>query len=312
MSRVLIGCPLPAEGVSALRDRFEVEMVQGGTAIAWLMEHAAGAEAIVADPGIPVSAALLDAAGDTLKVVANFGVGFDNLDLEALRARGVRATNTPDVLTDATAELAVALMLAAGRRLTESDAAVRREGRAGDVADDLWGRELVGATVGLVGFGRIGRRVADLLGGFDARIQYASRSEVGGARARRCELNELLATSDFISLHLPLTPATRHLIDAAALARVRPGAILVNTSRGAIVDTGALVEALRSGHLAAAALDVYEDEPDVPAGLRELSNTVLTPHIGSATPATRAAMARLCAENVIAVMDGHEPPSPVI
>ena len=270
-----------------------------------------GAVAIVTDPSTRVDAELLDVAGGSVKVVANFGVGYDNIDVEAVRERRVRATNTPDVLTNATAELAIALMLAAARRIAEADALIRNGVWLEE--DQVLGRELAGATVGLVGFGRIARRVAELLRGFEVRLLFSSRSEAPaqhGAEPR--ELPGLLAGSDFVSLHVPLTSETRHLIDAMRLAQMKPGAILVNTSRGAVVDTVALVDALRSGQLGAAGLDVYEDEPHVPRELLELPNTVLLPHLGSATGATRAAMARLCAENVIAVIEGRDPPTPVV
>jgi glyoxylate reductase len=270
-----------------------------------------GAVAIVTDPGLRIDAELLDVAGSSVKVVANFGVGYDNIDVEAVRERGVRATNTPDVLTNATAELAIALMLAAARRIAEADALIRNG--VWSEEDQLLGRELAGATVGLVGFGRIARRVAELLRCFEVRLLFSSRSEApaqDGAEPR--ELRDLLAGSDFVSLHVPLTSETRHLIDATRLAQMKRGAILVNTSRGAVVDTVALVDALRSGRLGAAGLDVYEDEPHVPRELRELPNTALLPHLGSATGATRGAMARLCAENVIAVIEGREPPTPVV
>ena len=238
------------------------------------------------DPSIPVDADLLDEAGSSLEVVANFGVGYDNIDLDAARARGVRVTNTPGVLTSATAELAVALMLAAARRIAEADAAVRSGEWERSAADEPIGRELAGATVGLVGFGRIARRVAELLRGFEVRLLVTSRSSgAPSPGVERLELLDLLGASDFVSVHVPLTPETRHLIDANALAAMKPGAILVNTSRGAVVDTTALIHALRSGHLGAAGLDVYEDEPHVPADLRELRNTVLLPHVGSATAA---------------------------
>jgi glyoxylate reductase len=308
--RVVVAAALPAAGLDLLKDRFIIESCGSRPEPGWLREHASGAAAIVAEPGIPVDARLLDAAGGSLKVVSNFGVGYDNIDVDAARARGVRATNTPDVLTNATAELAVALMLAAARRIAEADA-LTRSGQWLE-EDKLLGRELAGATVGLVGFGRIARRVAALLRCFEVRLLFTSRSDarspVGGERR---ELPDLLAASDFVSLHVPLTTETRHLIDARALAGMKPGAILVNTSRGAVVDTTALFDALQSGRVGAAGLDVYEDEPHVPLALRESPRTVLLPHIGSATAATRDAMARLCAENVIAVIDGREPPSPV-
>lgn len=313
--RVVVARTLPAAGLEPLRDRFDVDV--GGIPLdpAWLDAHVAGAAAIVADPTVPVDGDLLDRAGPALRVVANFAVGYDNIDVEEIRQRGLRATNTPDVLTNATAELAVALMLAAGRRLVEVDAVVRRGGWTGWEPEQFLGRELSGATVGLVGFGRIGQRVAALLGGFAPRIVFASpRPMAAAARlgAERLPLDELLGASDYVSLHVGLTAATRHLIDAARLAAMKPGAILVNTCRGGVVDTAALIAALRSGHLAAAGLDVYEDEPHVPAELLQMPNTVLVPHVGSATRPTRDAMARLCAENVIAVLDGRDPPTPVV
>jgi glyoxylate reductase len=306
--RVVVSGMLPAAGLDPLKERFVVDQADDGADSAALLSRVHGAAAIVIDPPTPVDGRLLDAAGESLAVVANFGVGIDNIDLAAVRVHGVRATNTPGVLTDATAELAVALMLAAARRVAEGDAIVRGGGWADD---GFLGRGLVGATVGIVGFGRIGRRVADLLRGFDVRVLYANRGERPGTPAERRELPELLATADFVTLHLPLTPETRHLIDADTLALMKPGAILVNTGRGALVDTNALIDALRAGHLAAAGLDVFEDEPHVPSRLRELPNTVLLPHVGSATAATRDAMARLVAENVIAVIEGREPPTPV-
>jgi glyoxylate reductase len=301
--RVVVACALPAAGLDLLRRRCVVEAGGNRPERSWLYERVPGAVAIVGDPSILIDAQLLDVAGGSLKVVANFGVGYDNIDVDAVRERAVRATNTPDVLTNATAELAIALMLAAARRIAEADALVRNGAWLEE--DELLGRELAGATVGLVGFGRIARRVAELLRCFEVRLLFSSRSEGR-------ELGDLLASSDFVSLHVPLTSETRHLIDATRLAQMKSGAILVNTSRGAVVDTVALVDALRSGRLGAAGLDVYEDEPHVPRELRELPNTVLLPHLGSATGATRAAMARLCAENVIAVIEGREPPTPVV
>ena len=314
--KVVVARTLPAAGLDPLTERFDVEV--GGLPLdrGWLLEHAAGAAALVADPTVAVGRELLDAAGESLQVVANFAVGFDNIDVDAVRERGLRATNTPKVLTNATAELAVALMQAAGRRMVETDAILRRGEWTGWEPEQFLGRELSGSTVGLVGFGRIGQRVAELLTGFDCKLVFADplpmEDHAAWYHAKRLELGELLAVSDFVSLHVGLTPETKHLIDERALAACKPGAILVNTSRGGVVDTGALVAALRSGRLAAAGLDVYEDEPAVPAELVELPNTVLLPHIGSATRTTRDAMARLCADNVIAVLGGGEPPTPIV
>jgi glyoxylate reductase len=309
--RVVVACHLPAAGLQLLQDHFEVEARGDETGEEFLLAHAPGAAAIVADPTVEVDERVLDSAGDSLAVVANFGVGYDNVELAALQARGIRLTNTPGVLSDATAELALALMLATARRVAEGDACVRRGQWPRE--QDMLGRGLIGATVGVVGFGRIGQRVAALLRGLEVRLLIAETGSApcpSGAEQR--DLAALLAESDFVTLHVPLTPETRHLIGADALAKMKAGAILVNTSRGAVVDTEALIEALREGKLWAAGLDVYEDEPHVPAELRELPNTVLLPHVGSATGPTRDAMARLVAANVIAVLEGRDPPAAVI
>ncbi len=310
--RVVVAGRVPAAGVDLLRERYAVEVADQRPREA-LLERLPGVAAIVTPTAVAVDEELLDSAGGSLKVVANFGVGYDNIDLEAIRRRGLRATNTPDVLNGATAELAVTLMLAAARRVAEGDGLVRSGEWRGLEPDQFLGRGLIGATVGIVGFGRIGRRVERLLRGFDVRILFTDGSgSADDGPAERVALTELLAQSDFVTLHVPLTPETTHLIDAVALAQMKPGAILVNAGRGPVVDTAALIEALRSGRLGAAGLDVYEDEPEVPVQLRELPNTVLLPHIGSATDAARGAMAKLAAANVIAVIEGLEPPSPLV
>jgi glyoxylate reductase len=243
-------------------------------------------------------------------------VGFDNVDLAAAEARGIWVTNTPGVLTDATADLAFGLLLAAARRIPESERFLRA-GRFDGWAPLLFrGADLFGATLGIVGLGRIGQAMARRARAFGMRIVYAGRRAVDAEveralEARRVELDELLATSDFVSLHCPLTPETRHLIDAGALARMKKGAILINTARGPIVDEAALVDALRSGHLAGAGLDVFEREPAVHPGLLELENVVLTPHTGSATMGTRRRMAELVCENLERALAGEAPPHPV-
>ena len=302
--RVVIARHLPEAGRELLAEGFEVDDGPGD-----LQERVRGADALIADPTVPVDAELLDAAGGSLKVVANFAVGYDNVDLEACRERGVVVTNTPDVLTNATAELAVALMLAAARRMGEAERMVRAGKWTGWEPGQLLGRELSGSVVGIVGLGRIGTRVAELLRGFEVTLLYTARSPHPERAARlgaeRVTLDELLARSDFVSLHAPLTPETRHLIDAAALGRMKPGAVLVNTSRGGLVDSAALAAALSAeGSLFAAGLDVYEQEPQVPPELTARDDVVLLPHIGSATREAREGMARLAAENVIAVLEG--------
>lgn len=273
-----------------------------------LLESVAGADAIVADPTVSVDEELLEAAGAQLKLVANFAVGHDNVDLDACRARGVVVTNTPDVLTNATAELAVGLTLAAARRITGSERRMRNgEWRGWDPGDFL-GFELSGATIGVVGMGRIGRRYAELMSGFGGKLLYWSRSSKPDVEseltAHRAEMKELLTHSDVVSLHLPSSPDTRHLIDADALALMKPSAILINTGRGAVVDGEALADALEAGTIGGAGLDVYEAEPDVPERLLDAPNTALTPHIGSATHRSRDDMARLVARNVNGVLDG--------
>jgi len=274
-----------------------------------------GAAALVADPTVPIDAPVLDAAGPSLRMVANFAVGYDNVDVAACRERGVVVTNTPDVLTNATAELAVTLMLAAARRLGEGERLLRAGRWTGWEPGQLLGHELTGAVVGIVGLGRIGTRVAELLGGFDAKLLYTARSAHPEAErrlgAQHADLDALLARSDFVTLHAPLTPETHHLIDAHALQRMKPGAILVNTSRGGLVDATALARALREERLGGAGLDVYEHEPQVPPELMELERVVLAPHIGSATATARDGMAQLVAENVIAVLEGRKPLTPV-
>ncbi len=279
-----------------------------------LARAARGSHALVCTLADRIDAALLEALAPPLCVVATFAVGYENIDLDAARRLGVRVANTPGVLTDATAEIAVALALACARRVAEGDRFVRAGRFAGWAPLAHRGQAVYGCTVGIVGAGRIGYRVAATLRrGFDCDILVHSRSaptqenwrELG---ARFVPLDELLALSDIVSLHCPLSPETRHLIDARALGCMKRSAVLVNTARGAIVDEVALVAALRAGTIAAAGLDVYEDEPRLSAGLAELENAVLLPHVGSATQAARDAMGRLCADAVIAELSGRAAP----
>jgi glyoxylate reductase len=306
---------LPA-GLQPLEQRFEVRAGGLDASAERIAEIVPGADAIVADPAVPVDGRLLDACGPQLKVVANFAVGVDNLDLEACRERGVTVTNTPDVLTNATAELALTLTLAAARRLSDAERDLRSGRWTGWDPAAYLGSELSGGTVGIVGLGRIGRRYGELLSGFGVEILYTARSPNPEAErelgVRWAELEELLRRSDVVSLHAPATPATHHLIDGAALELLGAGSILVNTSRGALVDLAALASALHAGELGAAGLDVYEGEPNVPPAILEAPRTVLAPHIGSATTKARDGMARRVAENVIAVLDGREPPNRVV
>jgi glyoxylate reductase len=248
---------------------------------------------------------LLDAAGPQLRIVADYAVGFDNVDVEACRRRGVVVSNTPDVLTETTAELTIAIVLALLRRVAEGDRLIRRGEEWIWAPNLMLGHGLPGRTLGLVGRGRIGQAVE--------RLALAHGMEViHSGRTSGLPLAELLASADIVSLHLPLTAESRHLIDAAALARMKPGAVLVNVSRGPVVDEEALVAALREGTIAGAALDVFEHEPQVHPGLLELENVVLVPHLGSATEETREAMGMLCVDALRAVLlEGTVPPNAV-
>jgi glyoxylate reductase len=305
---------LPA-GLEPLRERYEIR--EGGLEVSreQLLDLVPGAAALVADPSVPVDAELLDASGGGLRVVANFAVGHDNVDLAACAERGVRVTNTPGALTEATAELALALTLAAARRMSDAERDLRAGRWQGWDPAAYRGIELRGATVGVIGLGRIGRRYAELVRPLGAGVLYSGPSPKPEAErelgTRRVELDELLEASDVVSVHAPSTPDTRRLIEAPELELIGPDGVLVNTARGPLVDAEALAAALERDALGAAGLDVYEDEPRVPDALLAAPRCVLLPHIGSATVASRNGMARLVADNVIAVLDGEEPPNPV-
>jgi glyoxylate reductase len=251
-----------------------------------------------------IDAVLLDSVPG-LKIVANMAVGTDNVDLEAARARGIAVSNTPDVLTDATADLAMALLLAAARGLVFGDRIVRSGSFTGWRPDLGVGLDVAGATLGIVGAGRIGRALAERATGFRMNVLLRGRS---GSPS----LDELLEQSDFVSLHCPLTEDTRHLIGETELRRMKTTAVLINTARGPIVDEAALVRALRAGWIHAAALDVFEREPALEPGLAELGNVTLAPHVGSATVQTRDRMAEVAASNVVACLAGDPLPTPVV
>ncbi|MEI4272710.1 D-glycerate dehydrogenase [Klenkia sp. LSe6-5] len=277
----------------------------------------AGADALVCLLLDRVDEALLDAAGPQLRVVATVAVGYDNVDVEACRRRGVRVTNTPGVLTDATADLTLALLLGITRRVGEGERLLRAGTPWRWDLDFLLGTGLRGQQLGLVGFGAIGRAVAARAAAFGMSITYSARHDApadvtGPLGARRLPLPELLASSDVVSLHCPLTPETHHLVDAAALRAMPSSAHLVNTARGPVVDEAALVDALDHGEIRGAALDVFEEEPAVHPGLLARDDVLLTPHLGSATEQTREAMAVLAARNVLAVLAGQDPPTPVV
>jgi len=309
---------VPQSAVELLRRAGEVRLDEREAAIprADLLALVVGVDAILALLHDQVDAELLEAAGPQLRCVANVAVGYDNVDLAAARERGVVVTNTPGVLDDATADLTMALLLAATRRVAEGDRLVR-SGRSWSWGMSfMLGSSLRGKRLGIIGLGGIGRRVAERARAFGMEIAYHSRhpapAEVEAAlEAERMPLEQLLREADVVSLHCPLTPETHHLIGAPELEAMKPGAVLVNAARGPVVDELALAEALASGQVAAAGLDVYEHEPQVEPGLLDLENVVLAPHLGSATVETRTAMAELAARNAISVARGEAPLTPV-
>jgi len=313
---IYVSRPLPAPGVAPLLDagyvvdQHDVDVSPGRDVLLTAVKDRDGVLCMLSDR---IDAEVMDAAGADLRVIANLAVGYDNIDLAAATERGIVVANTPDVLTEATADLAWALLLAASRRIVEGDAIVRTGAWEGWSPTQLLGVPVHGATFGVLGLGKIGVAAARRASGFGMRVIYHNRSRnyrgEGVSGARYVELDELLATSDFLSLHAPLNDASRHIIDARALAAMKPTAVLVNTGRGPLVDEVALVEALRAGTIAAAGLDVFEREPAIEAGLLDLPNVVMLPHIGSATTSARGAMVKLACDNIIAVLSGERPPT---
>ena len=311
--QVLVTRKLPSKVISKLEEGCDVDLYVGAKAISRdeLLTRVAGKHAIVCLLTDAIDAAVLDAAGPQLKVVANIAVGYNNIDVAACRARGIAVTNTPDVLTNACADFTWGLILAITRRLGEGERAVRAGAWGGWALDYMLGMELRGKQLGLVGVGRIGRAVADKAPAFGMTVAYTARREAGIPNAAQMTIDRLLATSDVISLHCPMTPETKHLIDQKALTRMKRTAYLINTSRGPVVDEAALAWALKQRLIAGAALDVYENEPQIHQGLMSLENVLLIPHLASATTETRTAMADLAVTNAIAVLNGQPPVTPV-
>ena len=305
MSRVLVTQTIDPAGLRILEEAgLQVDLREGLGPIerAELFARLPGCRGLMAMPTDRIDEEVL--SGSALAIVANHAVGYDNVDLEAARRHGVVVSNTPGVLTAATAELTFALMLAAARHLVAADQFVRRGRFLGWRPTLFVGAELAGATLGIVGLGRIGRAVAERAEAFGMRVVHHGRE--GGV-----PLGELLDTADFVSLHCPLTPDTHHLIGEAELARMKPSAILINTARGPVLDEAALARALKERRIAAAGLDVYEREPEVHPALLELDNVVLLPHLGSASFSARRAMAEVAARNLVAVLSGGSPLNPV-
>ena len=311
--QVLVTRKLPSKVISKLEAVCDVDLYLGDKSISRdeLLQRAAGKDALVCLLTDTIDAAVLDAAGPQLKVVSNVAVGYNNIDVAACRARGIQVTNTPDVLTNACADFTWGLILMITRRLGEGERVVRAGQWKGWALDYMLGMELRGKQLGLVGVGRIGQAVAEKAPAFGMSVAYTARRAADLANATQMPLDRLLATSDIVSLHCPMTPETKHLIDQKALTRMKRTAYLVNTSRGPVVDEAALAWALKERVIAGAALDVYEKEPEIHPGLVGLENVLLIPHLASATTETRTAMADLAVTNAIAVLNGNPPVTPV-
>ena len=279
-----------------------------------LAENVGQFDAILCQLRDPIDEKVLGASQPRCKIFSICAVGYDNIDVPAARRMGIILAHTPGVLTEATADLTWALLLAAARRICEADRYVRDGQWTGWRMSQMLGADVFGRTLGIIGAGRIGAAVARRATGFSMNVLYVAREEKDAMRdlgARRVTLDDLLATSDFVSLHVPETSHTRGMLDKSALGRMQRHAILINTARGSIVDENALIEALRERTIAAAGLDVFPEEPHVNPAFRELPNVVLLPHIGSATWQTRSKMAEMAARNIIAVLQGAKPLNPI-
>jgi glyoxylate reductase len=308
---ILVTRSLPSSVVTRLHDLGSVELyIDGQMPAAVLAERVADKDALVCLMTDDINKAVIE-AGARLKVIANVAVGYNNIDVACARSRGIVVTNTPDVLTESVADFTWAMILALTRRLAEGDRLIRRGEWKGWALDFMLGTELKGKQLGLVGLGRIARAVAARAPAFGMRVVYSDVATVDGP-FENMSLDRLLNTSDVVSLHVPLTPDTRHLIDKRALARMKRSAYLVNTARGPVVEEAALAWALQQRLIAGAALDVYENEPVAHPALLQLENVLLVPHLASATTETRTAMANLAVDNVAAVLAGRPPLTPVL
>lgn len=319
MPKVFVTRRIPEAGINLLKEKgydVEVSDFDGVLPREQLLEKVKGADAVLPLLTDKIDAEFFDTAGPQLKIVANYAVGYDNINVEEAKKRGLIVTNTPDVLTEAVAEHAAALMLSVARRIVEADKFMREGKYIGWAPMLLMGREFAGKTLGLVGLGRIGAKVAEIMKNgfgmnviyFDVRRNEALEKNIGLGYA---ELEAVLKQADFISIHVPLMEATKHLIGTRQFGLMKPTAYLINTSRGPVVDESALVEALKNKIISGAALDVFEAEPKMAPGLAELENVIVTPHIASATEETRSAMSELAAKNIIEVLEGREAITPI-
>lgn len=304
--KILITYNLPREGFAELTEHFELIFPKNASfSKAEVLERVAECDALLSMFNFVIDKEIID-AGKNLKIISNFGVGFNNVDFEYARHKGVMVTNTPDPVVEPTAEMAFALMLATARRVAECDRKLRdaASGLKWGVMENL-GVGLYGKTLGIVGLGRIGKSIARRAEAFGMKVVYHNRKETEAGNAKYCStLDELLYVSDFVSLNVPLTDETRHLIDADALKKMKPSAILINTARGPVVDEPALADALKNRTIRAAGLDVFENEPSVCPQLLALDNVVLAPHNGTATIDARIEMSRFAARNIVNFFDG--------
>jgi glyoxylate reductase len=308
---ILVTYKLPSSATEPLLAIGDVDVFRDGVLThEQLVERVKGRQAIVVAALDKIDKEVIDAGRD-LKIIANVAVGYNNLDVAYARSKGIILTNTPDVLTEATANMAITLMLAVTRRIVEGDRLVRRGGWKGFSLDFMIGSDVRDRQLGVIGMGRIGQAVAARAAQFGMRIAYFNPTPRGFPHYQSMSLDHLLATSDVISVHVPLTPQTRHLIDRTAFSRMKRSAYFINTSRGAVIDEEGLAWALREGIIKGAGLDVYEDEPNVHPALLPLENVVLVPHMASATAETRAAMYDLVARNVVAVLSGEPAVTPI-
>ena len=312
MPNILVTRKLPSSILSRLEAVGAVELYSGEGTMPHeeLLARVADKDAVVCMLTDRIDKSVIDAAA-RLKIAANVAVGYNNVDVPYAKSKGVIVTNTPDVLTESVADFTWALILAITRRLSEGERLLRRGGWKGWAFDFMLGTELRGKQLGVVGFGRIGQAVAARAAAFGMRVAYSGRRDLGAAGAEFMSFDRLLNSSDVVSLHVPLTNDTRHLIDKKAIARMKRSAYLVNTARGPVVDEEALAWALQQHLLAGAALDVYEKEPEVHADLMRLENVLLVPHLGSGTTETRLGMASLAVDNVVAVLSGRPPLTPI-
>jgi glyoxylate reductase len=313
--KVLVTREIPEAGLNLLGDFDVTVLFERPPTRDELLKAVRGASGVLATATEKMDGEVMDAAGEGLRVIANMAVGYDNVDVGAAKERGIIVTNTPGVLDETTADVAFMLVLAAARRLGEGERLLRAGRWEWWGPKQLRGLDVWGKSLGIVGMGRIGRAVARRAKGFGMEVLYHNRSRNEDAEkelgARYLDLDVLLRESDFVSIHTPLTTETRHLIGERELGLMRETTVLVNTSRGPVVDEAALAEALEGGRIFAAGLDVYEEEPKVHPKLLELENVVLAPHIGSASVETRDRMATLAAENLRAVLGGEQPKNPV-